>query len=157
MSTSFKIGSAISHIVGLLWGTKSSDATQGETVDVTDGAAHVAEIGIPGVGVSEEIADQTTTPTQKDFPSGLLELSIDYFNLGSAAGKVLYVVFDALDDADAATKLGAAGSREVVRLDVPHRPWGFSESSPCYRVDVASDAASETGDTLVVFSGKVAA
>lgn len=44
MSTSFKIGSAINHLVGMLWGTKSSDATQGESVDVTGGALHAANM-----------------------------------------------------------------------------------------------------------------
>lgn len=109
-----------------------------------------------GVGVSDEIADQTTTPTQKDFVSGLLSVSIAYINRGSAAGTILYVVFDALDDADASTKLGAAGSREVVMLG-ERRQWTFSPATPCYRIDVASDVASETGDSLVVFSGKVQA
>lgn len=108
---------------------------------------------LPGVGVAEEIADQTTTPTQKDFPSGLLAVSIAYINRGSAVGTILYVVFDALDDADASTKLGAAG-REVVMLG-ERRQWNFSADSPVYRIDVASDAASETGDSLVAISGKV--
>ena len=111
---------------------------------------------LPGVGVSAEIADQTTTPTQTDFASGLLSVSIAYIDRGSAVGTILYVVFDALDDADASTKLGAAGSREVVMLG-ERRQWTFSTSSPCYRIDVASDAASETGDSLVAFSGKVQA
>lgn len=109
-----------------------------------------------GVGASDEISDQTTTPTQKDFPSGLLSVSIAYIDRGSAVGTILYVVFDALDDADASTKLGAAGSREIVMLG-ERRQWTFAPSTPCYRIDVASDAASETGDTLVVFSGKVQA
>lgn len=120
----------------------------------TDGAAHVVTAGeVPGVGVSEEIADQTTTPTQKDFASGLLSVSIAYIDRGSADGTILYVVFDALDDADASTKLGAAG-REVVMLG-ERRQWTFSLSSPVHRIDVASDAASETGDSLIVISGKV--
>lgn len=157
MSTSFKIGSAINHVIGMLWGTKASDPTHGESVDVEGGRLRVATAAEDqGVGVAEEIADQTTTPTQKDFASGLLSVSIAYINRGSAAGTILYVVFDALDDSDASTKLGAAGSREIVMLG-ERRQWTFSADSPVYRIDVASDAASETGDTLVVFSGKVQA
>lgn len=137
--------------------TGSPIAQDGTDFGGKHGAAHVIPLDqLLGVGVSEEIADQTTTPTQKDFVSGLLSVSIAYINRGSAAGTVLYVVFDALDDADASTKLGAAGSREVVMLG-ERRQWTFSPSTPCYRIDVASDAASETGDTLVVFSGKVQA
>jgi len=109
-----------------------------------------------GVGVTAEIADQTTTPTQTDFASGLLSVSIAYIDRGSADGTILYVVFDALDDAAASTQLGAAGSREVIMLG-ERRQWTFSSASPCYRIDVASDVASETGDSLVVFSGKVQA
>lgn len=119
-------------------------------------AAVVPVDQLSGVGVSAEIADQTTTPTQTDFVSGLLAVSIAYINRGSAVGTILYVVFDALDDADASTKLGAAGSREIVMLG-ERRQWNFSPTSPCYRIDVASDAAAETGDTLVAFSGKVQA
>lgn len=109
-----------------------------------------------GIGTAAEIADQTTAPTQTDFASGLLSVSIDYIDRGSADGTILYVVFDALDDSDASTKLGAAGSREVIMLG-GSKPFTFSPSSPCYRIDVASDAASETGDSLVFMSGKVQA
>jgi len=122
----------------------------------TDGASWVSERGVPGVGIADEIADQTTTPTQKDYASGLIEISIAYVDRGSAAGTVLYVVFDALDDADASTKLGAAGSRYVVFLG-ERRKWTFQSDSPVYRVDVASDVASETGDSLVIIDGKVIA
>ena len=123
----------------------------------TSGALHVLTADqLPGTGATEEIADQTTTPTQTDFASGLLSVSIAYIDRGSADGTILYVVFDALDDSDASTKLGAAGSREVIMLG-ERRQWTFSPASPCYRIDVASDAASETGESLVVFSGKVQA
>lgn len=135
----------------------SGSKPQAETIKSTNNHLLVATPDqLFGVGVAAEIADQTTTPTQTDFVSGLLSVSIAYINRGSAVGTVLYVVFDALDDADASTKLGAAGSREVVMLG-ERRQWTFSTASPCYRIDVASDAASETGDTLVVFSGKVQA
>lgn len=121
------------------------------------GGSYVVPLSeLPGVGVSGEIANHTTTPTQTDFASGLLSVSIAYIDRGSAAGTILYVVFDALDDSDASTKLGAAGSREVVMLG-ERRQWTFSADSPVYRIDVASDAASETGNSLVVFSGKVQA
>lgn len=126
-----------------------------EPVKSTSNSLHVTEQGILGVGVADEIADQTTTPTQKDYSSGLVELNVAYVNRGSAVGTVLYIVFDALDDADASTKLGAAGSRFVIMLG-ERRKWTFSQSTPVYRIDVASDAAAETGDSLVILDGKVA-
>lgn len=107
-----------------------------------------------GIGTAAEIADQTTTPTQTDFPSGLLGVSIDFIDRGSADATVLYVVFDALDDADAATKLATPGSREVIMLG-GSAAFPFAPIGPCYRIDVATDAASETGDSLVFMSGKV--
>lgn len=156
MSRSFNIGDAITKAVGVLFGTKASDPTQAETVDVRDGFASVASPGeIPGVGVTREIANPTTTPVTKDFPSGLLSVTIGYLDSGSAAGKLLYAVFDALDADDAATKLGAEG-REVVKIE-GFRTFVFSPSTPCYRVSVASNVASETGSSLVLLSGKVPA
>lgn len=134
--------------------TKTVNRVRYEDNVVGELTQHVSEQGIPGVGVTDEIADQTTTPTQKDFPSGLIDISIAYIDRGSADGTILYVVFDALDDADASTKLGAAGSRSVIMLG-ERRAWQFPVDSPVYRVDVASDAASETGDSLVAIDGKV--
>lgn len=105
-----------------------------------------------GVGVTDEIDNQSATPTSKIFVSGLSSLTIGYGDMGSAAGKAVYVVFDALDDADAATKLAIATSRETVFLG-ERRSYQFSTATPCYRVDVRSDTV-ETGASKVAFSGK---
>lgn len=45
MSRSFSIGDAVVKAFGVLWGTKSTDSTQGETIDVTDGGVHARLIG----------------------------------------------------------------------------------------------------------------
>jgi hypothetical protein len=116
----------------------------------------VSPYELPGIGVTYEIADQTSTPTQVDFVSGLLSVAIAYIDILSTDGVLLYVVFDALDDADAATKLALAGSREIVMLG-ERRQWVFSPDSPCFRIDIASNTAAETGDSLTFFSGKVQA
>jgi len=137
--------------------TDAADDRLTQQVKGTGGAAHVLSASeLPGVGVSRETADQTTTVTQQDFASGVLSVEIGYFNLGSAVGKRLYVCFDALDDADAASHLGAAGSRETVILG-ESRVFYFDVRTPCYRIDYASDAASETGDSLVRVTAKVQA
>jgi hypothetical protein len=106
-----------------------------------------------GALVAYEISDQTSTPTQVDFAGGLALVSIAYINISAADGDLIYVVFDATDDTDAATKLGSAGSREVVMLG-ERRTWEFDSDTPCMRIDVKSNVASETGDSLVHFSGK---
>ena len=138
---------------------EDSTSTVGTRLAVqgTGGAVHVlSATEIPGVVVSKETADQTTTVTSQTFASGVLAVEIGYFNLGSAVGKILYVCFDALDTADAATRLGAAGGRESVMLG-ESRTFNFDSRTACYRLDYASDAASETGDSLVRVTAKVAA
>lgn len=105
-----------------------------------------------GVGVTDEINNQSTTPTIKTFVSGLSSLIIGYGDMGSATGKAVYVVFDALDDADAVTKLGIATSRETVFLG-ERRAFQFGTATPCYRVEIKSDTA-ETGASKLALSGK---
>ena len=95
---------------------EDSTSTVGTRLAVqgTGGAVHVlSATEIPGVVVSKETADQTTTVTSQTFASGVLSVEIGYFNLGSAVGKLLYVCFDALDAADASSRLGAAGGRSA--------------------------------------------
>lgn len=138
---------------------EDSESTSGLPLAIkgTAGMAHVmSATQTPGVVVSRETLDQTTTVTSQAFASGVLAVEIGYFNLGSAVGKILYVCFDALDTADAATRLGAAGGRESVMLG-ESRTFNFDSRTACYRLDYASDAASETGDSLVRVTAKVAA
>lgn len=105
-----------------------------------------------GVGVTDEINNQSTTPTIKTFVSGLSALIIGYGDMGLATGKAVYIVFDALDDTDAVTKLGIATSREVVFLG-ERRSFQFGAATPCYRVDIKSDTV-ETGASKLALSGK---
>lgn len=134
-----------------------SETGQPQEQGSTSGYAHVLPPDqLFGVGTAAEISGQTTTPTQTDFADGLLQLNIAFIARGMAVATVLYVVFDALNDADASTKLGASGSRMVVPIN-SSRSWSFSSDSPVYRVDVASDASTESGTTLVAMDGKVVA
>jgi hypothetical protein len=123
-----------------MWPLASSDTTL------------VIRSEVYGVGVTDEINNQSTTPTLKRFVSGLSSLVIGFGDMGSAAGKAVYVVFDALDDADAATKLDVAASRETVFLG-ERRSFQFGAATPCYRVDVKSHTV-ETGASKIAFSGK---
>jgi YD repeat-containing protein len=52
MSEQVSITKAIYRIAGLLWGTKSTDSTVAESVDVTSGALHVAARDSSGAALS---------------------------------------------------------------------------------------------------------
>ena len=134
------------------------DASTGQPSSVRGlgGGGYVIDIGYPGVGVEAEISNQTSTPTQEDFASGLIDVVIGYWPVTLPAGSRIYVVFDALSDADALTKLATAGSRSVIMIGQQFG-WSFSPSSPCYRIDIASDVATESGTTLVTINGKAQA
>lgn len=107
-----------------------------------------------GALTAYEIADQTSTRTKVEFLGGVAIISIAYINIAAADGDYIYVVFDATDDTDANTKLATAGSREIVMIG-ERRTWDFDPDAPCTRIDVKSNVASETGDSLIHFSGKV--
>lgn len=103
-----------------------------------------------GVGVVREILDLTTTPVSVTFAGGVTQAEITYLDLGSAVGDWVYVVFDALSDSDAATKLADSETRVRVMLGATDvHVFGFAFDSPCYRMDFASNVASETGDSVV--------
>lgn len=110
---------------------------------------------IPGIGVAYESTNVTTTPVTKEIAAGLIAVTISYLDLGAAVGTELYVVFDALDAADALTKLGAEG-RSIVRLG-DTITFLFSPASRCRRIDYASDVAAETGASRAHLQGKVLA
>lgn len=128
-----------------------------ETQTSTAGARDVNVITErEGVGVSREILDLTTTPQTLSFAEGLAAVEISYLDLGSAVGDWIYVVFDALSDADAATKLATAEARIRIMLgEVSSKSIIFARTTPCYRIDVVSNVATETGDSVVRIIGKV--
>lgn len=97
-----------------------------------------------------EVADQTTTRTTITLPVGAATLRIGYTNLTSGAGKRLYVVLNATSNTDANTKLGLAGQRFVIPIG-ESREFTFGPNALLTRIDLASDAASETGDTIVTY------
>lgn len=97
-----------------------------------------------------EVADQTTTRTTITLASGAATLRIGYSNLTSGVGKRLYVVLNATSNTDANTKLGLAGQRFVIPIG-ESREFTFGPNALLTRIDLASDAASETGDTIVTY------
>lgn len=113
---------------------------------------------VPGAVLSREITDLTTTIQTLAFSQGLVSVEISYIDLGSAVGDWIFVVFDALSDADAATKLSVPEARVRIMLgEAGAREFLFDLETPCTRLDFASNVASETGDSLVRVLGKVLA
>lgn len=103
-----------------------------------------------GVGVVREIADLTTTPVSVTFAGGVIAAEISYHDLGSAVGDWVFVVFDALSDADAAVALADSERRVRLMLGAADAHlFQFDPATPCYRMDFASNVASETGDSAV--------
>ncbi len=103
-----------------------------------------------GVGVAREVLDLTTTPVSVAFAGGVSEIEISYLDLGSAVGDWIYVVFDALSDSDAAVRLADSESRVRIMLGATDaHAFRFAPSTPCYRLDLASNVAAETGDSAV--------
>jgi len=127
-----------------------------ETINSTDKSLHTVNYSERlGVGISREILDLTTTIQTLNFASGLLSVELSYLDLGSAIGDWIFVVFDALSDADAATKLTIPESRIRIMLgESGTKEFIFSTNTPCYRLDMISNVASETGDSVVRVIGK---
>lgn len=134
-------------------------------LDDSDSAPKVVDRGrfvVPpsereGVGVVREVLDLTTTPQSVEFASGLISAELTYLDLGSGVGDWIFVVFDALSDSDAATKLADSETRVRIMLgESGAREFHFSADEPVRRIDVASNVASETGDTVVRIIGKAA-
>ena len=102
-----------------------------------------------------EKVDQLDTPASNKTTvlpggNGARYLRIAYTNIDAAAGKRLYVVFNALNSVDADTKLGVAGQRFVIPIG-SFREWYFDENDELTRLDFCSDAAAETTDSLVTY------
>lgn len=95
-----------------------------------------------------ERSNATTTRAAITVSDAAATLRISYSNLGSAAGKVLYVVINATSDADAAAKLALAGQRFAIPIG-ENREWQFGADALLTRFDTASDVATETGASLV--------
>lgn len=96
-----------------------------------------------------EIDDQSTT---RGVPSpqptaGARVVYLRFDDMGTSAAKGLYVVFNAANDADADSKLGAAGSRFWLPLGDP-MVRSVDEGDEITRIDFLTDTA-ETGSNKV--------
>ncbi len=103
----------------------------------------------PAVFASAEVADPVTgTPQAVTPPAGATYCRISYLRTGgTVVGKVAHIAFNATSTYDAAARLAAPEVREVVQFGQV-REFYFDE--PLTRIDVKSDAASETAGSTVV-------
>ena len=115
-----------------------------------DGAALVRTLaeadGVVTLGEDNDVTTTRKAPATQ--PTAAKAVRIGFYNDGSAVAKYLYVVFNALSDGDANTKLGDSTTRFPIVLG-KERAWGFPSNGLCTRIDWASDTASETGSNKV--------
>ena len=153
------ISDKIKAMVALLSGMVHEDSSSGgaEMTKGTSGRVHVLPASeTAGVLISDEIANPSTTQSTKVYASGLMNVGITLLNLSGSNVNYCYVVFDALDAADGATKLATVGTREVFKIGEVERIISFTTETPIYRLDVVSDIASGAiaGSAVLRISGK---
>jgi len=118
------------------------------------GASHVRNpsevVGVVSIHEFADIVSGTKQTITLSTPAK--RISIRYLDIASAVGNYLYVVFGAVDDTDADTKLAAASSvRRVVSI-VQNYPdvWTWDANGPM-RIDIISDDAAPAGGTSLTY------
>lgn len=99
----------------------------------------------PAAFYSDETASPTTTITRKSVPGGARMLEIGLFQTTGTAttAKFLYVVVNAISDAEEAAML----ANVTTRITIPAGQWErlvFPTAEPLTRYAFATDAATET-------------
>lgn len=98
---------------------------------------------ISGVLYTDETDAQNTTRISKSIPLGARVVVIDTTAIASATSKYLWVVFNALNDTDADTKLSSATTR--VRIPIGRVfEISFDELAKCTRIDYKTDGVGGT-------------
>lgn len=154
MPISEKIRNSVTPLSGVVYEDSSSGAA--EIGQGSNGRLYVrTALETPGVLVSSEVTNPSTTQGTISYTGGLMSAEISLLSLSSSNINYAYVVFDALDSADAATKLATAGTRELVKMGEV-RLFNFTPETPIYRIDYVSDVASGsiTGTGLLRVTAK---
>lgn len=98
---------------------------------------------VSGTLYTNETDTQSATRTKIDIPLGARVISLDVSPITSATAKFLWVVFNALNDTDADTKLASASTR--IRLPVGKTfEIVFDSTSKCTRIDYRTDGNGAT-------------
>ena len=105
---------------------------------------------IPYQQYVDEVANISTTPVKRGLGLGrsFVEISYKQGNGAASTGKFLYVVINALSDADAAVKLTVVGVRYVIPLGESLKIQSVSKIT---RIDLVADTA-ETGTTKTIIN-----
>jgi len=140
VAISEKIRNSVAFLSGVLY--EDVDSGGGDIAKGSSGRLHVRTAAEEiGVLISSEVSNPSTTQGNILYPGGLLSAEISLLNLASSNIGYVYVVFDGLDDADAATKLATAGTRELIAIGET-RTFLFSPETPIFRIDYVSNVAS---------------
>ncbi len=98
---------------------------------------------VSGVLYTDETDAQNATRISKSIPLGARVVVIDTTAIASATSKYLWVVFNALNDTDADTKLSSATTR--VRIPIGRVfEISFDELAKCTRIDYKTDGVGGT-------------
>lgn len=98
---------------------------------------------VSGVLYTDETDAQNATRISKSIPLGARVVVIDTTAITSATSKYLWVVFNALNDTDADTKLSSATTR--VRIPIGRVfEISFDELAKCTRIDYKTDGVGGT-------------
>lgn len=98
---------------------------------------------VSGVLYTDETDVQNATRISKSIPLGARVVVIDTTAIASATSKYLWVVFNALNDTDADTKLSSATTR--VRIPIGRVfEISFDELAKCTRIDYKTDGVGGT-------------
>ncbi len=102
---------------------------------------------VPGLAFIAEIANLSTTRVKVDLTTTpATSVTLQLMNLGSATAKRVFVVANAMSDAEASTKLATAGQRFTCAIG-DSLTLAFAEAVS--RIDIVSDVA-ETGSSCAV-------
>lgn len=93
------------------------------------------------------IANVSTTRRSVTFGNGAKAVRAELAKITTATATHLRIVFGALSDADANTKLATDGQYATVPIGTA-REWEFEAGAYPLRVDYATNAAAESGSTL---------
>lgn len=119
---------------------------------VSGGAAHVQQpsdySGTKTTFENADVVDTRVNPATQP-TAGARVVSVGFVDMGSAVANILYVVFNATDDADAVTKLGSAATRSTVLIG-ERRTWTRLEGDEITRIDYLSDDAAPVGGLNLV-------
>lgn len=115
---------------------------------VTEGRFAVTDmVPIGDIRMGEVINQQESPVTRIASSTPMFRFYISFTRIqGNSTADQLYIVLNATDDADADAKLGTVGERHVVPIGTTDSV-DFPLSMAIKRVDIASDAPSENGNT----------